>query len=982
MNGFLNFRRFQMLNSMFGGLSVALLLFFSIGTATGQDAEIFKCPESSYVFTGTPEPTLCDKIPPDAFAIQIGAGTAYPKSSLIGASFGGNAYVVGDFEIDAPFLFTNAILNIDEGVKITVKGSPNNFDAGSSLGIDNSKLYCCDGMWKGIVLEHLSSISTYNDTEIEDAERAIYASGLCALSIEETTFNRNRIGVELITPSNSILAPGPLLYVFARNHFTCKSPLNGTTNEITEAGVKLKNVYLYAFQSGLNRFSDLKYGIYSEGAFSHIGANHLYMERIKKDGIYMEEGSIALTNSWFYTCEEKGINIGTAKLVNVKTVQFVMSNAPSSNSRNGIYIDKFALNADVQLNDINFFADMEGTMNKVVGIHLKGGNVGAGTKIQIKGNSVTGSSVFSFRAKESQGIYLDGVFPSNSTTEIWGNRFRVSNTTQDPTSGRPSGIETVSGDKNNLSIKWNTFTSFNVNTPPDITPPQWNYGIHLRDNTLGTNNEVSANGFNHEIQTLGDALFVFVFQNTKYCGNSFSGFGLASGVSFLGTCTGTEFTGNNFEFAGFQAFYVRQNTQITPQLNKGNEWHNLFGVEPIFHARCKSDPSVNKFIVHTQQSTCANESDPCFNPFHPRNIQSDLMGEFFDIDPDGTPDESCSAEFTGGGPDELDKRIAQGTFATPSDDPAMGWVLQRYLYHKFKSNPALVSDHASFPTFMTGKENTTVGKFYDVHAAIENALKAAPNVDAPSSQALSDMSGLIESLADVDEAIEQQGLTAGLKAQKENLILQIHNQHWAYNSLRTIHEAQVSLNLQTAYNLNQSITTTHAYETNERTVNQLHLLSLMQQGGELTDGQVNTLQAIAQQDPKQGGPAVHTALGMLKECAKPEIPEQYLGAPEPDYRGYEQMLEERNNVGAFREVSELTVSPNPTDGSFIVSNPDGNSGTLTLFDISGRTWMQQSFSGQQVRVDLKTGTPPGVYLLRFDMEDGTSYFKKLIVQFN
>jgi hypothetical protein len=156
----------------------------------------------------------------------------------------------------------------------------------------------------------------------------------------------------------------------------------------------------------------------------------------------------------------------------------------------------------------------------------------------------------------------------------------------------------------------------------------------------------------------------------------------------------------------------------------------------------------------------------------------------------------------------------------------------------------------------------------------------------------------------------------------------------------------------------------------------------MQQGGELTDGQVNTLQAIAQQDPKQGGPAVHTALGMLKECAKPEIPEQYLGAPEPDYRGYEQMLEERNNVGAFREVSELTVSPNPTDGSFIVSNPDGNSGTLTLFDISGRTWMQQSFSGQQVRVDLKTGTPPGVYLLRFDMEDGTSYFKKLIVQFN
>jgi hypothetical protein len=283
---------------------------------------------------------------------------------------------------------------------------------------------------------------------------------------------------------------------------------------------------------------------------------------------------------------------------------------------------------------------------------------------------------------------------------------------------------------------------------------------------------------------------------------------------------------------------------------------------------------------------------------------------------------------------------------------------------------------------MTGNENATVGKFYDVHTAIENTLKAGTNVDVPSGQALSDISGLIEDMADVDEAIEQQGLTAPLKAQKEGLILQIHGLHWAYDSLRTIYEAQVTVNLQTAYNLNQAITTTQAYESNEKAVNEIWLISLMQQGGELTEGQVYTLQAIAQQDPKQGGPAVHTVLGMLQECAKPEVLYEYLAVPNAQYEEYVHVAADRNGVVAIREASRLSISPNPADASFIVRNPDGNSGVLTMFDISGRIWLHRSFSGQEAWVDLKAGTPSGVYLLRFDMEDGTSDFKKLIVHSN
>jgi Transposase len=84
-------------------------------------------------------------------------------------------------------------------------------------------------------------------------------------------------------------------------------------------------------------------------------------------------------------------------------------------------------------------------------------------------------------------------------------------------------------------------------------------------------------------------------------------------------------------------------------------------------------------------------STQCFEHF-----DTDLMDEFFGQQ-SGTPSDGCINEFTGGGTDELDKRIAQGMFVPPSGDPAMGWVLECYLYHKIKGKPSIASEHMSFP---------------------------------------------------------------------------------------------------------------------------------------------------------------------------------------------------------------------------------------------------------------------------------------------
>ncbi|MEO0132863.1 MAG: T9SS type A sorting domain-containing protein [candidate division WOR-3 bacterium] len=951
--------------------SILLSLSFTLtgSILNAQEDPIFHCPEvGDYAFEGESQPTLCQQYYSISCDVQLGVGTPYPKSSLFGPSVSGNVCIIGDFEVDAPFSFIDAIVKIEPGVMIELKSSAVPGGPNGALLLDNAKLFACEGMWKGIYLSAMSSITTKGGTWIEDADKAIYATGFSTLYVQSTRFNRNWIGMEL---DGSLFAP--ILFVFSQNQFTCTAPLSMSgVSEIGYAGVVLKNASLFT-QSNFNLFSDMRYGIYAQGSTSSIGASNLTMLRLRDAGIYMQEGVLNLRNSYF-GIRHYGINIGLAKVVDIRNTDFSVATLPTSIRRIGIYVDKFGVNSNVRISGINFDADMEGTTNKVTGIYLRGGNISGGTKIRISNSQIA------FRAKDSHGIYLDGIFPSSSTTEIWNNYIRVSNTTQDPGMGRPSGIETVGGDKNNLSIKWNSFTSYTVHTlPPNVIgPPQWNYGAYLRSNFFGVNNDVSVNSFNDDVQTLQFGLISALFSNGRYCSNMIRGSGWAVGVLFQGACAGTDFRGNVFRFAGVDALLISNGATIGVQEHKGNEWYNISGVEPLFHARCQGNPLYNKFIVHTSQS-CGIEPDPCFNPYHPRKIEP--PNDFFAQQP-GTPLEGCNYELTHE-IDELSIRIAQGDFVPPTDNPAMAWILRRNLYHKLKDDPNLVSAHSSLPMFVANNQNTSVGKFYEVHAAIENALRAEPGIDTSTTQIISGIVGSMEEMIDIDEVIEQYGINSTLKSQKESLITQFLDMARMYDSLRNIYEAQVAINLEAAYQINQSIDAADVYEVNEKLVNHIRILSLMQQGGNLKESQVALLQSISQQDYKQGGPAVHTAWGMLQTCAKPQDYERYASISlDTDYLEANGIVEERSIETSSGEKVNISIWPNPTNGLFVINNPAGRSGQMSIIDISGRLWVQHKFSGDVLKFNMAKALPSGVYTVRFDMEDGACTIKKLIVQEN
>lgn len=932
------------------------------------------CPEKEdYPFTGDPEMTLCEENPDFECRIEIGEGTAHPRSSMLAeASLSGNICITGNFIIDGPISFVDAVVKINAGVSLDI-------GVATSLTINNSKLFACDDLWAGIKVGFGSTIFTSNLSIIEDAEIAISASGFSVLNIQSTYFNRNRIGIELEGNNSGLFTHQPMVQVFKQNRFFCDAPLNGTVDEITSAGIKLNNASLYGFQSnsGLNRFYDLIDGIRGEG-ITNIGVKNFWMDRIKGTCVFLEEGILKLTDCRFNALGNRGVDIGTASLMNIENTSFIVLDEfrPDFPVQEGIYIRNFGINADVKIKDITFNANLSEPDRSVYGIFIWSPDAGANIRIR--------ESTFKIQANYSTGIYITGNSAQTSTTKIWLNKFFISGANLEegapipfPSTG-PKGVYVYgAGNVNNLSIKWNSFTAAPFTS---LSPfPQNGVGIVLEGNELGTNNEVSINSFNDNVESLLRGVGVVNFQHTKYCSNTFTGSGLF-GVGFAGLCGGTDFTGNIFRMPNGRNLRIL-NAIITPQFHKGNEWYPMFSLNPgNLNVNCSDNYVLNKFTVHTPKSTCDNTNDPsCFNTFHPRRISPpDENGtELFDIDPIGTPEPGCTFELAGRGTDELDEVIAQGQFTPTDGDLTAEWQLQRYVYRKLMNNPDLIEEHPSFSSFMNSQSNNSVGQFDEVHESIKEALKAEEDIDIQSTQTLADIATLIDAIADIDELMAQQGATEALMQEKEDLIVRIQESYQTYSDLKALYKSQMIANLQDAYGKNQAISVSYDYELSEKVVNKIYLVSLMQQDGELTEDQIEFLTTIAQQSRKEGGSAVYAALGLLPDCLR--LSDEIKPFKQNNGIGFEEetwFTEDEKNVTL--SSSQISFYPNPASTSIMVRNPEGNTGILQLTDMTGKVWLEHLMPANKTEINVEA-IPQGVYLLKLFTDNGHSFVEKLII---
>ncbi len=551
--------------------------------------------------------------------IVIGKGTAFTHSSQVQFFNVTNVQIIGNFIIDNNFIFENKNVSINNDVSIIVQNEGN-------LTLRNSNLFACDLLWNGIFLRGQTSIQSF-DSKIEDAKTAIFSKSSTTLNLNNTTFNKNVIGIQL----EKDFLGSPQINTFIKNSFTCTSPINGTSDQFTEAGILLRKVNINLNLNTISPinnsiFQGIQNGIVVEGINSKLVANGLEFLDIEVNGIDMSGKELKIENSKFENCGSNGLLMENVYKLDVQQSEFVINEAVKGmRPRSGIRTNGFLDNAILIIKDNtqNYNLIETSSSSKIYGMRLIGNSNTSNANILFEGNT---SNLYD--KNSSACIFLDGVFPATSSVDIRVNNFYCSSSSFfSPSENYAMGIYS-SGDRENMNLQANFFDNYNGIDDKLL-------GIYL-ENSGGTNNLISENdafGFNGVFMKLQG------FRNSIICSNTplssiFGAVYPSTGFEFSGDNSGTQFTRNIMYGMGF-AVKLNSDAIIGPQIHQGNLWTSfgLFDASPRGILCDNCDVEENRFEVHTDQSTAGVYEYTYYSPYFPlRTFPDDIM-----IKTDGAP---------------------------------------------------------------------------------------------------------------------------------------------------------------------------------------------------------------------------------------------------------------------------------------------------------------------------------------------------------
>ncbi|NUO00664.1 MAG: right-handed parallel beta-helix repeat-containing protein, partial [Saprospiraceae bacterium] len=645
----------------------------------------------SFPLGGSPQ-TLCERYAiPGSFPYQFGASnTVYASQIMSNINNGNNVFtgdidLVGDLIIDEDFTLLNCKIRISPDVKIRVW-------ADVTLTLDGSKLFCCQMMWQGIDLDNRSSIITKNISEIEDSEIAIESRCSATLSIRNTIFNLNEVGIRLGYDGPLGPHPCPTLPVFTQfsgNTFQCNLPLNGTTDEVGFAGIQVykTNATIGSLTSSINTFRNIRYGIRYESQYwwGTSSVNRCRFEDILDDGIHLKRGNLTVDRCIFTNCGFRGINvISTSGLIVQRSNFNYTDNIPNSLVSNAVYrhieATGFGVNCEVNINHNTFRGNFTDPINleNIRGIELRGGiTMGSGTNILIDRNNF----IFIYEqdgfSDISYEILLNGEFPTTTSTTVQFNNFFL-----DQPTGQValSGLNLANGNKNNVKIYSNYFDS---GSRGPFTTATVDRGIGL-NGSMGSGNEISGNIFTPNLNTLfsnnfSSGLHSQDFLNAVFCENNLRESGLPmvfQGASMGTQCIGNTVTGGGTSFLVQEGYIGEQG--IEGGTHFGNKWYDKWpNVTPTDHARhvpIALAPN-SRIWVNTPQSILDPQGPgyTFFSQFHPANIDPDQNDEWVKEDPLGTVTASECVNFAVIST-STDKAIASGSINTLIQNPTLIWT--------------------------------------------------------------------------------------------------------------------------------------------------------------------------------------------------------------------------------------------------------------------------------------------------------------------
>lgn len=429
----------------------------------------------------------------------------------------------------------------------------------------------------------------------------------------------------------------------------------------------------------------------------------------------------------------------------------------------------------------------------------------------------------------------------------------------------------------NAYIISNILTLNNAVTAMDIHPNNGN-NVHVEDNvinsstgsligidfssSLGENYTISNNSidiYSNSVYSIG--LRMADSNNSMVCDNTFSNMGNA--IQVEKNCMGSKLIENTFNNHIIGLHLTKTTTNIEPilefQVHNGNRWEGAY-TDVAARYNGASVPT-EQFKVNDNTAT---GGDPTFYP-NSNGLPSVFPMNNWFVKQD-KPSHTCDVilPYAGGGETELtelEKRIADGTFADMMNHEMTTYLSERYLFRKISRHPELISENNGTSDFFSQKEIAPMGLFSEVEARLKEAIVSnsafVGALKSLQSKIRTDLDSLqaLDTLMDIetDNPSEAQFLLIKSLASNAALSSQLIED---YSPVR----AQI---LQDAASINESISTDKEYELFEKTVNNILINYLLHPLDTLPQNEINELIYIASLCPERGGLAIYKAKSLL-----------------------------------------------------------------------------------------------------------------------
>lgn len=820
-----------------------------------------------------------------------------------------------------------------ENAKITVSNN-------TTLEFDNVHVFACDVFWEHIYIESGSTINISNNTLIENGRKAIEAEKGATVSIDNTIFNNNEIGLKLI----DIGAGNRTNVDISGSTFTSDNDYGSLLMNRPKAGIVIEGQY----------YVNLRTTQGSENTFRKL-----------ENGILVNNGSVNVTYSVFEDIYENGL-----PLFDPDDIELMLE-------QDG-YAIKLLNNTSASRIMHNSIADVRYGIGQSKGMLVAKDNI-----FKEVDDAILGYDLYAIRAYENNiEVYERGIFIAFSHLHFLHKFIRDNYITGIGhekclgiliTKSSPILIDNnriYLGD-NNAGIylgnsRFNT-VEYNTIEISGTSSSIQTEGIYLESNEQDVN-EVLYNLINQNGSDLNNS---GIYDNESY-GNRFRCNEINdfyTGMQFWGACHESKLKGNTYNDNTFDlvlgkeyalgdpngATYIGRQADITVNPHEG--WGNLWPTP-----NCIAHNSAPTFTV--KKSKFYVNADPDLNPdYIPEYIEAE--GTWFENSPEITNDSSCIGSVPGSNLpplcDELINEIVQiDTMSIMDDCVKLMWQYKYYTQLMELKKKGLLSDACI--AFLNSQGSNEL-------VQIAEAVSAMDSLGVLSVEAVL----LFNELYNITITLDSLYDIGNYGSEEWNQTITIYDQ--TITEYQTVLEEDRTREVVRNDSIKNVITTITVTDSCLQILLDVYTIQLnLLKNDSLSSSEITFLQPIAASCSSDLGYGVFIARSMMslyENVRYPRMEECYSDSMEP-----------RNSTITKVRSEKLKIYPNPATNkvNILLDLDKYETGTIEILNINYNILRVFDIGNSKNSFDINTSSyTSGVYFVKYISDTGEQKIKKLLI---